>query len=446
MSYDAFISYSSKDAAEANAVRAALEADGVGCWIAPRDIHPGGEWPAAIMRGIGSSRVMVLVFSADANASTQIVREVERAVHRRMPVVVFKIDPTFPSGSFEYLVSVAQWQDASSRPLALHLAALVANVKGLLDKSAVGSAGQDRRSPIPPPPTPRLPRPLYLGIAGAAVALAAGVAVWVAWPHKTSDAPRTDPVPTSSVAPPVPAVAPLAPAPVPLPERLKGLAAGPVLRLAYESAPPPAAPGASRPHLQVGILGRRSGQAAFAALRDGDNLSSERDEYIVAARAVTPGWLYVFQVDSAGRVEWLFPKNGASPDYSAGANPLAAGQTAQVPSTESRRALTLDRTAGVEHVYFVYAAARWPDLEQALSRPNPPAVAVRGAGGEEGRAVAEPNGLGLRGPGGTSALAGPADVGLLFTAAGQPVRVAGGSDAAAEGELLVVERWFRHVP
>src|SRR3954469_18180075 len=114
--YDAFISYSSKDAAEADAVRAALDSAGLRCWIAPRDIRPGEEWPAAIMRGIGSTRVMVLVFSAEANASPQIVREVERAVHRRMPVVPFKIDLTPPSGSFEYLVSVAHWLDASSRP------------------------------------------------------------------------------------------------------------------------------------------------------------------------------------------------------------------------------------------------------------------------------------------------------------------------------------------
>lgn len=98
MGYDTFISYSSKDAVVAAAVRDALEAAAVRCWIAPRDIQPGEEWPAAIMRGIGSSRVMVLVFSADANTSPQIVREVERAVSRRMPVLPFKIDPTPPVG------------------------------------------------------------------------------------------------------------------------------------------------------------------------------------------------------------------------------------------------------------------------------------------------------------------------------------------------------------
>ena len=41
MKYDVFISYSHKDKAAADAVCASLEADGVRCWYAPRDIAPG---------------------------------------------------------------------------------------------------------------------------------------------------------------------------------------------------------------------------------------------------------------------------------------------------------------------------------------------------------------------------------------------------------------------
>jgi hypothetical protein len=40
MAFDAFISYSSKDKAAADATCAVLEASGVRCWIAPRDIRP----------------------------------------------------------------------------------------------------------------------------------------------------------------------------------------------------------------------------------------------------------------------------------------------------------------------------------------------------------------------------------------------------------------------
>jgi hypothetical protein len=44
MTHDVFISYSSLDKAVADAACAALEAYGIRCWIAPRDIVPGKEW------------------------------------------------------------------------------------------------------------------------------------------------------------------------------------------------------------------------------------------------------------------------------------------------------------------------------------------------------------------------------------------------------------------
>ncbi len=67
MPYDVFISHSSKDRLTANAVCNRLESAGIRCWIAPRDIIPGEGWSEAIMRGIDAFKVMVLVFSENAN-------------------------------------------------------------------------------------------------------------------------------------------------------------------------------------------------------------------------------------------------------------------------------------------------------------------------------------------------------------------------------------------
>ena len=86
MPYDAFISYSSHDKAAADATCAALESSGVRCWIAPRDIVPGAEWGEAIVAAINHCRVMILIFTANANESPQIRREVERAVSKGIPV------------------------------------------------------------------------------------------------------------------------------------------------------------------------------------------------------------------------------------------------------------------------------------------------------------------------------------------------------------------------
>jgi hypothetical protein len=67
--HDVFLSYSSKDKTWADAACAVLERHRVRCWIAPRDITPGDEWGAAIIKGLYGSRIMVLIFSGHANAS-----------------------------------------------------------------------------------------------------------------------------------------------------------------------------------------------------------------------------------------------------------------------------------------------------------------------------------------------------------------------------------------
>ena len=77
---DVFISHSAKDKAVADAVCAKLEAVEIGCWIAPRDVMPGTDWSAAIVDGITQSRVFVLIFSAKANCSGHVKREVELAI------------------------------------------------------------------------------------------------------------------------------------------------------------------------------------------------------------------------------------------------------------------------------------------------------------------------------------------------------------------------------
>ena len=83
--HDVFISYSEKDRPTADQVCAALETNGIRCWIAHRDILAGKDWGGAIIDAINESRVMVLVFSSNSNTSPQIMREVERAVNKEVP-------------------------------------------------------------------------------------------------------------------------------------------------------------------------------------------------------------------------------------------------------------------------------------------------------------------------------------------------------------------------
>jgi len=132
MAHDVFVSHSVKDKVVADAVVARLEAKSVTCWVAPRDVVPGADWGESIINAIESSRIMILIFSKNANQSSQIKREVERAVNKEVYIIPFRIDDISPTRSLEYFISTSQWMDAFSPPLERHLDNLTKTVKAVL--------------------------------------------------------------------------------------------------------------------------------------------------------------------------------------------------------------------------------------------------------------------------------------------------------------------------
>jgi hypothetical protein len=129
MARDVFISYSQPDHACAFELVARLESEGINCWIAPRDIAPSADWAAEIMDAISSVRVMILVFSANSNLSPQVRREVERAVHKQLSVLPFRIENVSPSKSLEFFLSAQHWMDAFPPPREPHYARLCTYLK-----------------------------------------------------------------------------------------------------------------------------------------------------------------------------------------------------------------------------------------------------------------------------------------------------------------------------
>src|SRR5262249_43523102 len=112
MAHDVFISYSSHDQAAAESVCAALEQDQVRCWMAPRNVLPGVDYAVCLIEAINESRLLVLVFSSHANESPQVLREVERAVSKNIPIVPLRIDRVALSKHMEYFISSAHWLNA----------------------------------------------------------------------------------------------------------------------------------------------------------------------------------------------------------------------------------------------------------------------------------------------------------------------------------------------
>jgi len=137
---DVFISYSQPDAGCAQEMVSLLEAQGIKCWIAPRDIAPSADWAAEIIDAISAAKVMVLVFSGNSNQSAQVRREVERAVHKQVNILPFRIEDVLPSKSLEFFLSSQHWMDAFPPPREAYYQRLGAYLKAQID--------------LPPPPPP----------------------------------------------------------------------------------------------------------------------------------------------------------------------------------------------------------------------------------------------------------------------------------------------------
>lgn len=156
MAHDVFVSYSSDDKPTADAVCATLENRGIRCWIAPRDVLPGMDWGAALIDAINDSKLMVLVYSASANESQQIKREVERAVNRGVAVIPFRIEDVPMSKTLEYFISTPDWLDAITPPLQTHLDRLAETTRLVLEQAGVTvaerPAGRENAQTAPPPP------------------------------------------------------------------------------------------------------------------------------------------------------------------------------------------------------------------------------------------------------------------------------------------------------
>lgn len=169
---DVFLCHASKDAEAASALVAALERDGVSCWIAPRDVVAGALYADSIVRAINSTKVLVLLLSEAAVESKHVGKEIERAASKGHPIVTIRLDAVSLPPAFEYFLSESHWLDAS-----------VGNVDSVVEAVAQGvrSLGGTPASPASAQPVPGKSanpsgRWLKAGVLGALAA--ALVAAW----------------------------------------------------------------------------------------------------------------------------------------------------------------------------------------------------------------------------------------------------------------------------
>ena len=187
-----FISFASVDAEIARRVVASLEASGLRCWLAERDIAPASSYPVAITEAVKNSGAVLLVLTAAANQSPHVAREVEMAFNARRPILPLRIGSAIPSSDLQYFLSRSQWLDAGADLDDEELARVAVRIRELLERRPItggGSGGSWRRP----------------ALIGAAV-VAAGIIALVVWNGREARNPRVTPAaearPASDVVPP----------------------------------------------------------------------------------------------------------------------------------------------------------------------------------------------------------------------------------------------------
>lgn len=169
MAHDVFISYAAEDKFVADAICKALEADGIRCWYAPRDVPYGQDFEEAIVDAICESRLVILIVSSHSNTSAHVKREIQNACaeEARIPVLPFRIHDVPLNKAMRYYIGGVHWLDAVTPPLESHLQSLVDHVHPRLPRRTEPPAAKEPETgriadPATEPAAPprERPRPL----------------------------------------------------------------------------------------------------------------------------------------------------------------------------------------------------------------------------------------------------------------------------------------------
>lgn len=121
--YQIFISHTSKDKDLAWELCVSLERHGFSCWIAPRDIPAGCKYELAIMNGIETCPVMVVVCTDNIHSSDYMLDEINAAKRRKKLIIsAFMQEGYSFNEEYEFLLSRYQWVDITDGNIPSHIA------------------------------------------------------------------------------------------------------------------------------------------------------------------------------------------------------------------------------------------------------------------------------------------------------------------------------------
>lgn len=160
-----FVSHASSQRGVAEHVERALNAKGVRCWIAPRDVEPGASFARAIPDAISESSAVLLLFCSSSVKSPHVERELILADQLGKPIIPLKIEKIIDPGGLRYHLAAAQWIDwLEQRDAAIDR--IAARAHGFAPSAGDEPALSDLDEPAPPaaaaelaPPAPAEPPP-----------------------------------------------------------------------------------------------------------------------------------------------------------------------------------------------------------------------------------------------------------------------------------------------
>ena len=97
----AFISYSTKNQKEADAMRDLFRKNGIDTWMAPYDIPVGSRYAQVVNQALKNCACLVLMLTDDAQKSIWVGKEVERAVSCRKTILPLQLEDIKLNDEFE---------------------------------------------------------------------------------------------------------------------------------------------------------------------------------------------------------------------------------------------------------------------------------------------------------------------------------------------------------
>ncbi len=121
--HEIFISHS-KDNDICERIYTYLDSKDIKCFMDVKDLIPGISYASQLTDAILNSKVVVLVFSSNSDASGPVQNEVSLAKSNKILVIPVRIEDIFPRG-LALFITATQWLDVFPPPVEKHLPKLV---------------------------------------------------------------------------------------------------------------------------------------------------------------------------------------------------------------------------------------------------------------------------------------------------------------------------------